>query len=40
MDSQRQAPAALTPGKGTRTHCTGGWVATKAGQLVAKMGRA
>jgi len=27
MGSQRHAPAALPLGKGTCTHCTGGWVA-------------
>ena len=30
VDGQCHAPAALTPGKGTGTHFTGGWVAAGA----------
>jgi hypothetical protein len=31
VGSQRHAPAALPPGKGPSTHCTGGWVGPRAG---------
>jgi hypothetical protein len=31
VGGQRQAPAALPPGKRQGTHCTGGWVGLGAG---------
>ena len=30
VGDQRHAPAALSPGKRPGTHCTGGWVHTRA----------
>jgi hypothetical protein len=30
MGGQHHAPAALPPGKGTATHCVGGWVGPRA----------
>ena len=31
LSGQRQAPAALPPGKTRVTHCIGGWVGPRAG---------
>jgi hypothetical protein len=31
MGGKRHAPAALPPGKRPGTHCTGGWVGSRAG---------
>jgi hypothetical protein len=31
VSGQRQAPAALPPGKRLGTHCIGGWVGSRAG---------